>query len=159
MASRILRNLWIGDMKSSYDIDFLKSNKITDIVNCTKDIPFYEKLKKENGLIIKHHRVAVEDNLQEEELNNMAEILPIIVQNIGDGIENGKRFLIHCRAGKQRSAIVVFAVMYRFSKIAGDEDKIFKYMRRCRNIVFTPSMNFYISFEIFKKNFASVIEN
>ena len=79
-ANEILPGLWVGNYQSAYDTQFLKSNNISVIVNCTKDIPFLDEFS------FSCYRVPVDDSLLYK--------------------KNNRNVLIHCYAGIQRSAIV-----------------------------------------------------
>jgi hypothetical protein len=63
-ATEILPNLWLGNVRSSTDEDFIKKKNIQVVFNCTKDLPFI------NGPITKY-RVPVDDNLKPVEIQNL----------------------------------------------------------------------------------------
>ena len=58
-AHLIIPGLWLGNIKSEGNGNFLKENNITTVFNCTKDAPFHHTVKKQ-------YRVPVDDNLEEE---------------------------------------------------------------------------------------------
>jgi protein-tyrosine phosphatase len=110
--SLIIPNLWLGDINAAHNIDFLKENKIDVIVNCTKGYPFiYEINDEAKELKLETYRIPVEDSLLEKDFIIMEQwfdiLLPIILQHY----KENKRILIHCFAGKQRSAIFVAALL------------------------------------------------
>jgi protein tyrosine/serine phosphatase len=127
-VNRILPNLWLGNYKSALDIDFLLDNKIDMIVNCTSNIPtihevINNKLKKQkyNNINsfdlcsihnIETFRIPVNDSLLEKDFiimeNYFKIIVPLLLRKYT--VEN-KKILIHCHAGKQRSCIVVAALI------------------------------------------------
>jgi len=137
-ADQIVPRLWLGNFKSSQDINFLKNNRITVIINCTKDLPFIDI----QGVY--KYRVPVDDNLAKEEIVSMAHWITKILPIIANHYQQGRAILIHCAMGMQRSAIVVLCLLY---KHFGYEPKaaLIK-MRIKRPIVFLPYMNFSTSF-------------
>ena len=58
MPTEILPYLWIGDYKDSMNIEFLHDKKIKVIINCTKDIDFFDDPEFIN---IKKIRIPVDD--------------------------------------------------------------------------------------------------
>lgn len=142
-ATRILQNLWIGNYLAAADEEFLISNNITCVVNCTKTLPFAKCVQYK-------YRIPVDDSQHESDINTMTSALPIIVNIIKCGIESNKRFLVHCHAGMQRSAIVVLSLLYHYSPIAKNEIKCYSYLRKRRPIVFKPNVNFKRSFDATK---------
>ena len=39
-AHQIIPRLWLGNFNSSQDVNFLNRNRVSVVVNCTKDLPF-----------------------------------------------------------------------------------------------------------------------
>ena len=129
-VDEILPNLWLGDYTAALDTDFLLNNNIDYIVNCTQTIPFIhdtidpsEVSKSELKQItqIDTFRIPVNDSLLEKDFIIMEQyfkiILPLLLRKYT--IEK-KKILIHCHAGKQRSAIAMAA----FLKILNDNKYI-----------------------------------
>jgi len=137
-ANLILPRLWLGDYDSSQDLDFIKRNRITVIVNCTKDLPFL----KLYGIF--KYRVPVHDNLQPEEIQLMTQWLKKIVPIIDYHHQKGRCILVHCAAGIQRSAVVMLSYLcqYHFH----DASEALTRLKAKRPVVFTPYMNFKDSF-------------
>jgi hypothetical protein len=140
-ANQIIPRLWLGNYYSSQNVDFIQSNRITVVINCTKDLPFL----KLNGVY--KYRIPIDDNLHKDEIENMSvwigHILPIMVEHYN----KGRSMLVHCMAGMQRSAIVVLSYLYAHHV---DDPKMALYlMRQKRPIVFVPMMNFGLSFRSF----------
>ena len=42
--SKINNNIYIGNINTAQNTNFIKNNNITTIINCSKNIPFYYKL-------------------------------------------------------------------------------------------------------------------
>lgn len=140
-VDQIIPRLWLGNYVSSQNTDFIKRNRITVIINCTKDLPFVNL-----GGIYKY-RVPINDNLEKREIITMAKwfdkILPIIDQHY----RGGQTILVHCAAGMQRSAITVLAYLCRYHGYRPKQ--ALSIIRRKRPIVFLPFMNFAMSFRLY----------
>lgn len=98
-ADEIITGIWVGDVFSSKDLKFLNDNKIEIIINCTKEIPFSSKFKGEK------YRIPIFDN--PNELETLKRYIDDYVEIINENLLNKKNILIHCRAGRQRSTIVL----------------------------------------------------
>lgn len=134
-ADEIIPKLWVGDVESSQDIEFLTKNNIQVVINCTKDLPFTE-----HPIVKYRYRLPVDDNLREAEFNNMANFIGEIVKIINGYYQKGYRILIHCYAGIQRSAFVF--LIYHVQFHSRDYQKTLKLLKSKRPIVFTPIINF-----------------
>ena len=141
-ANEIITGLWLGNIIDSKNKQFLKN--IDLVVNCSKDIPF--SLSTTHNL-----RVPVEDNLQKTEMINLYKMLPSITLKIHDYLVNNKQVLVHCYAGKQRSAAVIIAYCIRYLNICLEDAIIL--LKTRRKIVFTPYINFKSSLILFEKNY------
>ena len=115
------------------DAEFLKREGITSVFNCTKDLPF-------SPLIKRQFRVPVDDNLQADELENMRKWSPEIVAKVLNEHTQGQTVLVHCFAGKQRSAAVV--AMSLVAKTRQSADAAMAYIRQRRPVAFFPQANF-----------------
>ena len=108
-VDQIIPRLWLGNYKAALDIDFLSKNKINLVINCTPNIPF---LSNSNIRGIETFRIPVYDSLLEKDIILMEQyfkiIIPLLLRKYT--IEK-KNILIHCHAGKQRSAIVTAALL------------------------------------------------
>ena len=120
-ADEIIPNIFLGNHKSALNINFLKTNNIDVIINCTKDKSFITELTDDvdtlpsNDVFVKGaemYRIPVNDSLLEcdfiimqEQLKN---IVPLLLRKYT--IEK-KNILVHCHMGKQRSAIVIAALL------------------------------------------------
>jgi len=132
-AHLIVPRLWLGDKEASMDAEFLKREGITSVFNCTKDLPFSPTIKRQ-------FRVPVDDNLAAEELANMRRWAPEIVAKVLNEHNHGHTVLVHCFAGKQRSAAVV--AMTLVAKTRQTADAAMAYIRQRRPVAFFPAANF-----------------
>jgi len=132
-AHLIVPRLWLGDKDASMDSEFLKREGITTVFNCTKELPF-------SPLIPRQYRVPVDDNLRKEELDHMYAWAPEIVTKVLREYGAGHTILVHCHAGKQRSAAVM--AMTLLAKTGQTADATMAYLRQRRPVAFFPQANF-----------------
>lgn len=133
-AQEILPGLWIGNQEASQNIKFLKSKKITCIINCTETLPFPED--KNVSLKI---RVPVRDNLQKDQIKKLYSILNSTINKIYTNIPD-HNILVHCHAGRQRSATVLAAYLMKFGNLTKKE--AIEILRSKRQTVGMPRINF-----------------
>lgn len=143
-AHEIIPRLWLGNVKASMNEYFIKKNGIHVVFNCTKNLPFSPNIP------IKY-RIPVDDNLEEEEIRNMELWSTEIAFKIMAEYVEGKTILVHCMAGKQRSAasVAFFLIGYRHLR-ALDAMRLIK---EKRNIAFHPRANFGRSIDYFDRKF------
>lgn len=112
----LIGNLWISDYHTALNINFIKKNNISVIINCTPDIPFiYDIIDPHLHKIhsIESYRIPVYDSLLSHDIFLMEtyfpKVLPFLVTKL---IKEKKNILIHCVKGRQRSAILIAALLY-----------------------------------------------
>lgn len=146
-AHEIIPGVWLGNIHSAHDLGFLKSKKISVVVNCSKDIPFLAEVNTDASFT--KYRVPVHDNLQEEEIKAMTKYIPTIVPHILQHINAEKRnVLIHCYAGMQRSAAVLACCLMKRYKLSMKE--CISYIQQKRPIAFRPGVNFFDSIRAYE---------
>lgn len=147
-ANEILPGIWLGNFNASKDETFFRTNQIRVVFNCTKDLPF------SNHATIQY-RVPVDDNLEEEEIRNMALWSAEIAVKIMKHYQEGDRILIHCMAGMQRSAAAM--AMFLIVRNRWRTEQAIEFIRSKRMIAFFPQANFIKSIQYFEKRFHSEI--
>lgn len=110
IATEIIPNLWVGDIRSALDINFLSSHQITTIINCTTKYPFPDY--NSNQI-----RVAVRDRGIPVDFDNMYEYLCKTVPIIYDLLSKGERVLVHCYAGRHRSVTLIVGFLMRYAQM------------------------------------------
>lgn len=146
-ATEIIPGIWVGDQSASKDANFFKNFNISVVINCTKDLP--HSFLNHNLLYI---RIPIDDSLQKKDINIMTEYLPSIVDIIKEQHKDfGKKILIHCHAGMQRSAAVCVAYLHKHYRLP--LSKAVKHMVNRRPIAFHfgQHINFYDSLKEFEK--------
>jgi len=151
MPYEIITNLWIGDHKDSLDNNFLKDKGINVIINATRNLPFYETNT------IKQIRVPVDDEVGPKQMEcneKMFFFLTPIVNQIHKFLLMGKKVLVHCRKGRQRSATIICAFLMKYGKM--------KYMdlegllKSKKQDIFYPSCNFRFCLQKFQGEILSL---
>lgn len=146
-ADEILPGLWLGNAKAAMDPNFLRTNGIRAVFNCTKDLPFHET-------IVRRYRVPVDDNLQQEEIRNLELWSFELVYKIANERKRSP-ILVHCAAGMQRSAATV--AMYLIAQNKWTADKAMDFIKERRPIAFRPSANFEDAIRGFERSFDIMI--
>jgi protein-tyrosine phosphatase len=147
--TKIISKLYLGNYQAAKDPEFFKEKKIKAVLNCTKDIPNHFACKKD----IEYMRIPVDDSLRETDFKKMYEFFPVIVEFIHKHIVLQKHnILIHCYAGRQRSAISVAA--YLVSKMGMTPADACKYImdKRKEAFHFGLSLNFEDSLNKYYKD-------
>jgi hypothetical protein len=145
-AHMILKNLWLGNMQAAKDIDFIKSNNIRFILNCTKDIPNFFQ---DSNVGIRYFRIPVDDSLMKKDFIIMTDYLFNVVPLLSRLLSNNVTVLVHCYAGMQRSACVVAALLVR-NKVPLQQ--AVSYIKNKRKVAFTPQINFIDSLLLYALN-------
>ena len=117
----IIDNLYLGDFRAADNLNILKENNITHIINCAFNLPN----KFPNDIIYK--RLDLRDEPNQPIIERMKEAYQYIKEN------NDKNIFVHCVFGKSRSgSLIIFYVMNE-KKIDFNSAKNF--VKNIRNIV------------------------
>jgi protein-tyrosine phosphatase len=139
MCSKILPGLWIGNYKCAKNKDFFVKNKIKAVLNCTEDLPNSFMCSKN----VEYMRIPVNDSLKEKDFKKMLDYFPVIVEFLYKHVVIEKHnVLVHCWAGRQRSAISVAAFLVKYFNMT--PRKAIKYIisQRPEAFHFGKSINF-----------------
>lgn len=146
-ASKIFDNLWLGDKRSSEDENFLRTNNIRVVINCTKELPnifkpFYINPQHQHSLkdaFLEYARVEIEDNDKPANQEQLFNQLPRLAQFIDQKLNTEKKaILIHCNDGKQRSPTVMAAYIYfKYHQSNGcTMEQVIDHMKKLRPLIF-----------------------
>lgn len=141
-VSEIVPNLWLGSIIIAKNNAFFQDHGIDIVVNCSTDIPFFSNFTK-------NVRVKVNDNEQLQEMNKMKQYLEVMGDFINRNLQNHKKILVHCYAGKQRSATIIAGYLMKYAEMSL-EDAIASIQSK-RASAFTPKPNFLQSLEEYKE--------
>ena len=102
--NKIMNRLYLGNFQAAKDKDFFKKKRIRAVLNCSRDIPNHFASNRD----VEYMRIPVEDSLKQKDYDLMFEYMPVIVAFIHKHINvQVNNILVHCWAGRQRSAIAV----------------------------------------------------
>jgi predicted protein tyrosine phosphatase len=149
LANEIIPRLWLGNRNAALDPSWLSAHNITTVFNATKDIPFAD------GSPAVKYRIPVDDNLEEEEIINMAKWSPEIIYNVLKEYQSGAHILIHCAAGVQRSAAITAMTLIALKGV--NVDQAIAYIKSRRAIAFYPTPNFHKSIILFEQYYNQVL--
>lgn len=147
--NKIADKIYLGNYQAAKDREFFKDKKIKAVLNCTRDIPNHFSSIKD----IEYMRIPVEDSLKDKDIDLMYHYLPCIVEFIHKHVHIQKHpILIHCWAGRQRSAISVAAFLVDKMGLSPAEACKFVLDKRKEAFHFGLSLNFEDSLNKYYKN-------
>jgi protein-tyrosine phosphatase len=121
----IIENIYLGDFRAADDINILRDNGITHIINCAKDIPEVYPTEFEYLSL----------NLKDTPNEDLTEAISVSMQFIN----KSKKVFIHCKQGVSRSASIVIAYLIKYKNMKYDIALTFVQMKRqCVN----PNLGF-----------------
>jgi hypothetical protein len=138
----VLRNVYISHWSAVQDHFSGDAPKDEGwfVVNCTKDLPM--AWSTGTRLDVNDDR---RDDLRDQRM--MTEELPRVVNCIDRELRRGNNVVVHCLAGRQRSATVVCA--YLMLRHGMTVDAAVAYLKNKKRDVFFTGMNFRESLEAF----------
>lgn len=135
-VQKVCDGLWIGSRESSRDLEVLKGNNITHILNMAVEEPnFFENKPDIINMIYK--KVDLRDSGECDILNNG--LLVECLKFVDDAIKQGGQVLVHCQAGMSRSGAI--AVAYVMSQSSITYEDALTNIRKVRYCV-APNGNF-----------------
>ena len=143
-ATEILPGLWLGDIKSSLDVIFLNDKQIKCIINCTDRHPFTD-----HPLIEIKYRLPVKDNNDVNEIEKFYYLLNEVVEQIKINIRS-YNILVHCYAGKQRSAAVILAYLIKCGQM--NLQSAINALKSKKPDVLDPQFNFDIALQAYESS-------
>jgi protein-tyrosine phosphatase len=103
-VDKITDKIYLGNYQTAKNKDFFNEKNIKAVLNCTKDLPNHFAHIKD----IEYMRIPVDDSLKEKDFELMFKFMPAIAEFINKHVNIQKNnILIHCYAGRQRSACAV----------------------------------------------------
>ena len=125
---KILDRLYLGNYKSPE----LYGDKVSLIINCTKDLPLLPNIES--------IRIPINDDPSESD--NLLQIVKNnnILELIHSTILNGESVLVHCKAGAQRSCAVIALYLIKYYDL--QPIVAIQYIKKKRPIAFFGHVNF-----------------
>lgn len=133
-GNEIVPGLWVSDLDTALNKDFIEKNNIKTVVNATEYAPFL-KIDKS----IRQFRVPIADSKSDNDI--LYGYLPMAVTFIEDGLANGDNVLVHCHQGISRSCSIVAAYLLK-QNCDKSFDDIVDYMQSRRRQAFKWGTHF-----------------
>lgn len=114
----VLPSLWLGNIKARFDVEKLRSNGITAVVNCASQHIVNKYASKPEHIKAKgfeYYTLNLRDKGDQESMDSMESMFPFAVTLVTTLLLKGHNVLVHCYAGKHRSPMVVMAVVCRLT--------------------------------------------
>ncbi|XP_031566438.1 dual specificity protein phosphatase 16-like [Actinia tenebrosa] len=139
--SHILTFLYLGAQEHALDADFRKANGIDFVLNVSCLCPVPANLDSSTHYM----RIPVRDSVQE----NIIDWLPTAFEFIDKAREANSRVLVHCFAGKSRSATI--AIAYIMKHLGLPLDEAYRFVKEKRPTI-SPNLNFMGQLVQFEKD-------
>lgn len=136
---KIISKIYLGNHQAAKDREFFNKKNIKAVLNCSKDIPNTFVCQKD----IEYMRIPLDDSLKEVDFIKMYNFLPVMVEFIHKhaGLQK-QNILIHCWAGRQRSAIGVAAYLVAYHNMKPAQACRYVMDKRPEAFHFGQSLNF-----------------
>lgn len=132
--NKIINNLYIGNYESPSDKEFLKTNNIKLIINCTKNFKYnLDDSINMTRLNITDFNSPENNIIIASQINDILDIINIYI-NSNEGV------LVHCHMGQQRSAMVVACYLMKYYKM--NLENAINEIKKRRKYVFLPEATF-----------------
>ena len=124
----IIKNLYLCSWSDAQDLAPTLDNLL--IVNCTKDL---------RALTVGTYRVAIDDHHKHEDTLKLNEQILAVTKKIDNHLASGP-VIVHCLAGRQRSAAVVasYLMIYHHLDVPG----VIDFIKSKKRDAFFPEINF-----------------
>lgn len=109
-VSEVIPNLWLGNVKSAYDKQFLNTYKIKNILTIMEG---FDNKYKYDGITYLVVPIRDVDTCNKDMIN----IFDVATLFIFNSLKNNENILVHCKKGHHRSAAIVAAFLIKYLKI------------------------------------------
>ena len=148
-SSRVLPNLYISDYRTARNADYLAELGISVIINVAEELPPTAASTLPN---IEMFFIPFEDSMDEQLFPEIDKIRLIV----DESLSKGKKVLVHCNAGRSRSAAVLLYILMTLRGMSlGNAFEILKSARQSVQ----PNPNFIKQLWMWQKQRAPGIED
>ena len=145
-AHEIIPRLWLGNRRAAANMEWLQMNNINVVMNCSKDIPFADDTEVVRR---RTYRIPIDDSLRDRDIDYLTTASEEVALTLLREYKNGRRILVHCAAGMQRSAASV--AIFLMTLKGWTAEKAVNYIRSIRPIAFRPGINFLASIQEYER--------
>ncbi len=145
-AHEIIPRLWLGNRRAAVNMEWLQTNNINVVMNCSKDIPFADDTYVVGRRI---YRIPIDDSLRDKDIDYLTTASEEVALTLLREYKSGARILVHCAAGMQRSAASVAIFLMTLNHWSAR--KTVEYIRSIREIAFRPGINFLPSIQEYER--------
>lgn len=154
MYNKVGNQLFLGNYQAAKNSSFFEKKNITAVLNCTKDLPNYFRNDKK----MEYMRIPVDDSLKKVDIDKMVKFFPVAVSFIHKMVVLEKRnILVHCFAGRQRSAIIVACYLVVTKGLNPGEACKYVMEKRPEAFHYGLSLNFDKSLKTFDQNSSCIL--
>ena len=141
-ANNIVPYVWISDLETALDDNFIRQNNIKTVINVTEHAPFINPQ-------IKQFRIPIQDVADENDI--LLGYLPMAVSIIEDSVKDKQNVLVHCHQGISRSCSVVASYLMKQNGCEYTVDDAVHQIRRRRKQAFIWGVHFRKALEKYHK--------
>ena len=141
---QITKNIWLGNYYAAQDIEFLKQNNIDIIINCTPNIPHHFPDQ------FTYYRIPINDDKSIDANVYMSRLMLKYANILHHHTIHNRNIFIHCNAGAQRSATVLYSYIYKYGNY--DSKSTIKFIKSRRPGAFSPRCNFHYAIHSFNNS-------
>jgi protein-tyrosine phosphatase len=135
--SKITNNIFLGNVLSAVDSNFIISNGIKVILSLsTSNINIHPN-------ILSYHHYYIQDDPKQDIITIFNECTAIIE----NAIKKGYKILVHCEQGVSRSASVVIAYLMRYMNM--NLVKAYNFVKQ-RRIIIQPNSGFIMQLKLYE---------
>ena len=121
-ADLIIKNLWLGNYKAAFDLNFLLKQNIHYIVNVSDDVPCIFGH-------INYMQIPIKDkNICHDQ--SMPKVIDQALKFIHYGLSQNQGVLVHCVHGRHRSAGIAMAYLIKYCSMCYSDSKSYIISRR-----------------------------
>ncbi len=148
----ITKNLYLGNINSANNLDFLQKENIYSIVNCTENEPFHNYFSNKPRI-----RINIKDNKDNDNIIKFTQDIHLAVLFIDEQIDLNHPTLVHCHWGLMRSATVVCGyLMYKYGLSV---DESINYIKELRPMAMNRLYSFSNVLNTYEQNTLKKINN
>jgi protein-tyrosine phosphatase len=142
--NEIFPNLYIGNQEASATY----GSQFDMVVNCTPDVPFAQRRISDPDAAVTV-RIAINDHPSQNPLMLEAMNKGGVLERMHDVLQRGRKVLVHCHAGMQRSCAVVAFYMMKYYDVSLKDAMAF--IRQNRPVAFYGGATFLPALQQFER--------